>query len=385
MKLRQIFISLLAKEILGKQVDEQAIRKELVDNVEKLNALYSLSKMHDFAHIICLGLKNIGIWGKQEVFEKFLVAQSLAIYRYEQQVHEYGKVAQALEQSKIPYIALKGVCMREYYPEGWMRTSSDTDILVKKEDKKRAVETIINNCGFEMRSSYKTETSLVSKSGMCIELHHTSNENSMFSLQEDVWEYSVADEGACRYVMAPEMFYFHQVAHMAKHQKSSGCGIKPFVDIYLLNEKSEMDRAKVQEILERHGLAKAEKVFVRSARVWFDGLESDELTDIVRKRVLMAGSYGNDVTFKRTLHSRRGGKIGFILWLFLPDRQEMERRYPVLKEHPRRLPLYHIKRWGHLIFKGRIKSSAKIVGENLAVPTEEVLQYKFMLKEMGLE
>ena len=384
MGLEKIFVALLAKEIFNKEIDEEAIKNQL-NNIELVKALYALSKMHDLAHIICLALKHIGVWGKEEVFDKFLDAQSMAVYRYEQQKYEYEKVCCAFEEAKIPYMPLKGVCMKHLYPEEWMRTSSDIDILVKQEDVKAAEKLMTEKCGYKNVGHYRTEASFHNEGGACVEIHFLSSEYITIEIPLDVWEKAHRVENSCKHIMPEEMFYYHTVSHLAKHLCANGCGIKPFLDLYILDKEFDFDKHKAQELLKQYNLDKAEKAMLKTAKVWFDAEESDKLTEIMRKRVLLSGSYGNKTTSSRTIHKNRGGKIRYILWLFLPDRTEMERRYPILKQHPNKLVLYHFKRWGHLIFGGRIKSSAKIIGENMAIPTQEVDNLKFMLNQMGLE
>ena len=46
----------------------------------------------------------------------------------------------ALEKAQIPFVPLKGSVIRKYYPEAWMRTSSDIDVLVHKEDVEKTTD-----------------------------------------------------------------------------------------------------------------------------------------------------------------------------------------------------------------------------------------------------
>ena len=45
--------------------------------------------------------------------------------RCEQQEYEFRRLADALEQAEIPFLSLKGVEMRDFCPEPWMRTGCD--------------------------------------------------------------------------------------------------------------------------------------------------------------------------------------------------------------------------------------------------------------------
>ena len=384
LKLEQILMSLLAREVLGKSVNDKEICGILSVDLKKVEALYELSNLHDMSHIVCLALKNIGVWGKEDVYRKFQRQQTMAVYRCEKQLYELEKVASALEKAEIPFIPLKGACIRPFYPQSWMRTSSDIDILVQKKDKKRAEEAVVNDCGYSVISSANGETTLHNENGFCVELHHRNEKQRVEEIPQDVWEKAACRDGSSKYLMSNEMLYYHTVSHMIKHVAWSGCGIKPFLDMYLLEKSLSLDFEAITQMFRKAKLLKAYNALHKTAEYWFDGKEGDKLTSIIRKHVIMGGAYGNQITGTNMLHRNKGGKIRYIFSLFLPDRQEMERRYPILKEHPSRLPLYHIKRWGHLIFKGRIKSSAEIVGKQMAVPKENVKELDYMIKEMGL-
>ena len=51
-------------------------------------------------------------------------------------------VRRALDGANIPYVLLKGAVIQHLYPEAWMRTSSDIDVLVHEEDLDAAVKAI---------------------------------------------------------------------------------------------------------------------------------------------------------------------------------------------------------------------------------------------------
>ena len=54
---------------------------------------------------------------------------------------------------------------------------------------------------------------------------------------ERVWDYAspIAD-GRMEHRLTNEYLVFHVLAHMAAHFINGGCGVKPFVDLYLLKK-----------------------------------------------------------------------------------------------------------------------------------------------------
>ena len=82
---------------------------------------------------------------ESELLTKFNKEALVAIYRSEQIKYAYTQICEILEAAKIPYIPLKGALLRAYYPEDYMRTSCDIDILIQKQNLKPAVEKLICN------------------------------------------------------------------------------------------------------------------------------------------------------------------------------------------------------------------------------------------------
>ena len=75
-----------------------------------------------------------------------------AVYRYERINYELNCLTEALNQAEMPFIPLKGSILRQYYPEPWMRTSCDIDILVREEDIDAATQAIEKKLGYEYES-----------------------------------------------------------------------------------------------------------------------------------------------------------------------------------------------------------------------------------------
>ena len=59
--------------------------------------------------------------------------------------------------------------------------------------------------------------------------------------------------------MTDEMFYFYHIAHMAKHFEEGGCGIRPFIDLWTLDNIKDVDHDKRDELLSRGNLNTSHK------------------------------------------------------------------------------------------------------------------------------
>ena len=139
----QTMFNCIKCEICGQ--NEKIVLPEV--SVRFLSELYRLSKAHDVAHLVGDSLSKCGVFANlpdtleeneratiEKIKAKFDEQIFTAVYRYENINYELERLKETLEEAEIPFILLKGSVIRKYYPEPWMRTSCDIDILVKKED-----------------------------------------------------------------------------------------------------------------------------------------------------------------------------------------------------------------------------------------------------------
>jgi hypothetical protein len=68
--------------------------------------------------------------------------------------------------------------------------------------------------------------------------------------------------------LTPEHFYFYHVAHMAAHMRNGGCGIRPFIDLYLIRRNMPCERAVLDGMLSEYGLARFDEASVALAERW---------------------------------------------------------------------------------------------------------------------
>lgn len=354
-----------------------------------LRGVFFLSKKYDLTHIITDALDKKGLLPKsEEGREAFLRERQLAIFRHEQIRYEYQEICDVLESKKIPHMPLKGAVMSELYPEAWLRTRCDIDILAHKKDVKEIVRILCEEKGYTKPVEEVHDVSLYSENGVHLELHFflmeegggTSAEKEVLSA---VWENAfLTKDSAYHYCMTDEMFYFFHVAHMAKHFRSGGCGVRPFIDLWLLNHACAFDEEKRKKLLKKGGLLRFEEGIKRTAEVWFSGKEADELTKEIEKYIFHAGMYGEFENRVLVQRKKKGGFKYIFFRIFMPYKQ-MKIQYPVLKKHPWLYPFCQIGRWFRVIFHG--KSARRSRKELKSFSNSEKKAHIFALvDELGL-
>ena len=139
------------------------------------------------AYIVSVALERAGRMPQGELGEKLKQQENLALYRYMNQDYALQEIGEVFTEKQIPFLPLKGSVLREEYPEPWLRTSGDIDILVHEQDVKRASQVLMEICGFSREGGDKIEirTDLIQ------------------ALQtREIWAHAAKSESDYRYEMA---------------------------------------------------------------------------------------------------------------------------------------------------------------------------------------
>ena len=356
-------------------------------NDERLNRLYELSKHHDMAHIVGNAIERNKLAGDSQITRKFQKRIFLAVYRYERMKHEYTRVCGLFDEKGISYLPLKGAVIRELYPEPWMRTSCDIDILVHSADLEATVN-MLTASGYEIHARGENYVSLYTNGEVHVDLHFgvakeefVSSANAVLS---DIWSYASILPGTHRYVLSDEMFYFYHIAHMAKHFEQGGCGVRPFVDMWILNNKTEFDKEKREALLKKGNILEFSKAAERLLDVWFEGAEPDILAKKMYDYILGAGVYGSLKNRVLSVRSKMGGSVSYSLSRIFMPYKKMKLSYPVLEKHKWLLPFMWVHRLiKKLLVKNRSKAADEISAMN-SLSKKEDREMAAMLKMLGL-
>lgn len=383
METTDILFALLRHAVCGEELNEQTIA---ACTPEKLEEVYALAKKHDLAHLVAYAVEGLQI-PACEVTDKLKKAKMKAIYRYARMEYELERICRVLEQAEIPFIPLKGSVLRKYYPEPWMRTSGDIDVLVKETDFQRAVVALnAQNWKTEGPVQYQN-ICLRAPSGVLLELHFNIRVKMAAAdiVMDMVWHRSEPTEGKqYMYRQTDAFFMCHQLAHMAKHVLVGGCGIRPFLDTWILNHRMTYDEMELHQLCEDAKLAGFYRQAAVLAEVWFGKGVHTSVSEKLEQYILDGGVYGSMSNKVALAQARIGGKFkNFWNRMFVPY-GEMKQMYPVLEKWRWLLPVYHVVRWCQVIASGRMKKAVKEFQLNQNSSAEDIQNTKTFMKEIGL-
>ena len=334
----RVFTSLISVALgLENKVDGECDNKRLLD----------LANLHDLTHLISFGARKAG-YNLGEYTDEFSARETRAIFRHVKIHKELTDMTNAFERIGVDFIFLKGSTLRYLYPAPWMRTSSDIDVLIRPEHIEKAKDTLIK-LGYNYLGEWRYEQRFDSPTNVHIEMHTTlvDDEDATSEYLSNIWDKATIVDGfSHKYDMSDEQFLFYHIAHMAKHMSSGGCGVRPFVDLVIINSKGENkafhDTIKSAKL---HTFYDAVKALIAK---WFKG-ENRVVTAGLEEYVLRGGLFG---TYENTVSVRGGkGKIAYVFGRIFPRYRDMSDMYPVLKKCKILLPIFYIVRWFSLVIK----------------------------------
>lgn len=362
--------------------------------------LFRLSKKHDIASIVGNALNKCGAFEHlpvdieesereaiAKIKTKFDEQIFTAVYRYENINNELKEIRRVLSEAKIPFIPLKGSVIRKYYPEPWQRTSCDIDVLVKEKDADNAAEYLQTRLQYRCEEKWQHDISLFSPSNVHVELHFKLLDSDFKQVKDliDVWsgdEISLLSDS--EYQMSKELFLLYHIYHTAKHFIHGGCGIKPFIDLWIIKNKIGFDGGKAQKMLQESGLLAFYERSIDLMSVWFEGKEHSEITQEMENYILQGGVYGTLEQQLAMSQNKKGGKFRHLLSKIFLSYEQMKVYYPSVKKCPILFPFYQVRRWCRILFCGGRKTAMNEIKVNKNITKEEQERAKKLLEDLNL-
>lgn len=379
-----LFVALIRQEICG----DSSLSSPSQITCEQLKELYKISVSHDLAHIVGTALQNSFTEEQRTIKELFERAQLQASYRYVKLNYELEQICLAFEELQIPYMPLKGSVIRDFYPSPEMRTSCDIDIFIHNKDLEVAVKKLVSDLNYVCEQRGSHDISLFSPSKVHLELHFDLIENNEAASRvlDGVWETGVVAENfQCRYLMTNELFVVYHIAHMAEHFVSGGCGVRNFLDLWIIKNKMGYDDETVRQLLAECKLIDFGNAVMKLSNVWFSEDEHSDLTKEIEDYVFGAGIYGTMENKIAIAQSNKGGKMKYVLKrIFLPY-SKLKRFYPRLERHPFLFPIYQVVRWIDFVFRKDKKRAFSELKWNTRLDVEKKERLRLMIEHLNLK
>lgn len=320
--------------------------EEMPENLD-FEKVYSLSGYHSVANIAYYGIEKLERKPEAELLRQWSQVRDKAIIKDLIQQNEFSQISEKFSEGKIWFVPLKGTILKRLYPQSDFRTMSDIDILIEEKNAP-VVRKIMTSLGYDIEN-YNTGVHDVyfKKPVMDVEIHrqlfglYSGEYNQIFQniLErcDQVSEY--------HYEMERNTLFVYLIAHMAKHYKNGGTGLRSFLDIWVFLKAYHdlLDWEQIDRMLEVADMRENCNDFMRLTEILFEGAESDEKYEKMKRFVLHAGTYG---TVQEMVEQsiRKEGRIGYVFHQCFPSLKMMQSNFPILRKLPILVPFFWLYR-----------------------------------------
>ncbi len=330
-----------------------------------LAKLYRLAEFHSLTAMVCMALESAGTALPKEWMQR----KGMALRKNILLDAERAAITGFMEENGIWYMPLKGVILKELYPNMGMRQMADNDILYDAAFQTQ-MRAFLQQRGYRAEVFGKGNHDVYLKPPVYnFELHGAlfgeHYREGFHRYYADVKDRLVKDEGNdFGYHFTDEDFYIYFTAHASKHYMGGGTGLRTLVDcqVYLAAKGDGMDWAYIERECETLGIAEFERCMRALSEKVFGMADAAALEPAEREMLdycLFSGTYG---TVKhrvaqslQKLQSETGGDARgrYLLHRLFPPLSFYQGNYPFFYRHKWLLPIGWLYRLGRGLCRNR--------------------------------
>ena len=200
---------------------------------------------------------------------------------------------------------------------------------------------------------------------------------------EKAWEYAVIASDGMGYEFTTEFNVFYIIAHMYYHFLNGGLGVRPFVDLWYIRNKTIFDENKVLHMCDACGIKKFYQECSFLPEVWFDERKHSKTSEMLEIVAIHGGLYGGEA-FNYAVKQKSARGLKYLLNKLFPDSYHVSEFYkdPSGKKHI--LAYYYFKRLCSWSGKKRRKNLKKHVEGVFSVDKEQICFAKELLERLDI-
>lgn len=320
--------------------------EELPESLD-FQRLFKIACHHSVANMAFYAVEKLKNGPEEELRKKWSIVRDKAILREMSQQHEFDLICSMLKQNHMRCLPVKGIFLKDLYPQRDMRMMADIDILLDNENVIK-MRTILPSMGYQSDEMDEDDHDAYFKRPvMNIEIHRCLFGRGGAKFAEmfaDPWQYATE---ISPYVWSfnTTWFFIYLFAHLEKHYEFAGTGIRTVMDIwvYINAYKDALDWDFIYAQFDKIGSLDFLKDILELCEIWFNNKPHSSKFDEMTAYILDSGTYGKKSTMIAHQKERKG-KFGYVLYrAFIPLKQ-MKPLYPILRKAPFLLPFFWIVR-----------------------------------------
>lgn len=289
------------------------------------------------------------VYPNNQAFKKVYLGATLIQEKF---FYIQNELTRIFNENNIDHYFLKGSVLSALYPDVALRSRGDIDIVVRKEDYKRAKEILKKSMYIYQEEAFHHSEFL--RNNMLVELHRELFDPSFsfYSYFKDPFKYAIKLSDNL-YKLDDNKHFIFCLCHLDKHLVNSGEGIRYILDFYYMLKKWSLDLNYIKNELHKLNLydlflnvCDAIKIITNE-----DFINKEAYGELLLTYMQRDGIHGKDAKDVRSFNITNDSKLKYFLnVLFLPKKEDRKRIYPKLSKSILLYPILFIHRLNHLIF-----------------------------------
>ena len=337
--------------------------KDFVIDKEKISFFYKISKYHSLRAIFYQVISTLKLDISQEYLSKLEQYYLLNVRKSVSFDEERKVLFGYLNEHGIDYLPLKGIIIKEYYPDPLTREFADNDILFDEKKDKLVKEFFVKR-DYEVEGFRKSNHDVYQKKPFFnFEMHRalfgeTGDNGKIIKYFNGYLNKSLIKENKEHY-LSDEDFYIYFTVHSYKHYHNSGCGIRTLIDYYLYLKNTKLDFDYINKELEKLDLVAFSNQIRSISKKVFDDEELNEEEEQVLLYIASSGTYG---TLEHSVAKgvKAKGKFGYMMSRIFPPYLFYKYAYRWAYNCPILIPVAWTIRFFRIVFKNPKKAKNEL-------------------------
>lgn len=363
--------------------------------------VFKLGELHNVTAMLCISIRKLPAESKPpaKIMGYFNQALGMTLQSYESKAEGIKLLTNTFNDNSIPHMFVKGAAIRQLYPYGEVRTSGDTDVIVKSEHLNIAAD-ILSKQGFNTTQSSDVQRVLFYKDEEFEVKTYLDGVNAVcenyFSQPFDNKSINISGS---TYYLKDTYHLIYIISHLLRHLTIGGVGIRQLMDVDVLLRNGNVDFKKFCDIVNQLGILRSSMVLISLSKEYFNTpIEAEykvdeELKNSLETVMLSGGVFGYAISdhgtgrlVKSINSSNNKGKKSSIKALFMmifPSKEYLYNTYKYSGKCHLLLPVAFFHRLFDAVFK-RGKSNRKAV-KNLFENNETAIMISDIINELNIE
>ena len=322
--------------------------------------------MHSLTALFYKAAKDTKVDIKEEYLKKLEEYYFANVQKHVLFEQERKELLKYLWLNSISYIQLKGLVLKDYYDDPYVREFADNDIYFKGNDE--VVKKFFVERGYKVELFRKSNHDVyLKKPCLNFEMHRAlfgeTGDNDKIVNYFATPKAGALSSGQGEGVYSVNNFYVYFTAHSYKHFHVAGCGLRTLIDYYIFLKKNQendtLDFKYINKELSKIDLVDfSNQISTLSLKV-FDEQELNEQELETLLFIASSGTYGT-LENRVTKGIKEKGKVGYFFSRIFPPYRFYKSAYPWAYKVPILIPIAWLCRCFRVLFKNRKHATSEL-------------------------